>query len=250
MHFVVLSLFPSMFEGLLAESILRLAQENALLKVDLVNFRDYTTDKHRKVDDRPYGGGPGMVLKVDPIVAALEDQEQKFGPTRRVLMTPQGTPFRQSIAADMARETRPILLVCGHYEGFDERVRLALNPEEISLGDFVLSGGEVAAMAVIDAVTRLLPGALGGEGATLEESFTEPLLEYPQYTRPAEFRGLMVPEVLKGGNHKEVAAWRRREAILRTKQRRPDLMTPEIEAELTPKPKSKRKKNTPRREEP
>ena len=226
MHFIVLSLFPEMFNGVLDASILKLARQNDLLQVDFVNFRDYSLDKHQKVDDRPYGGGPGMVIKPEPVVDAVESVEKEHGPVRRIMLTPQGKPFKQSYALEMVEEKRPILLICGRYEGFDERIRLILKPEEICIGDFILSGGEIAAMTLIDAITRLIPGALGGEGATEEESFSDSgkSLEYAQYTRPPEYRGLGVPEILLSGHHEKIAEWRREESIKRTVARRPDLV--------------------------
>lgn len=222
----ILTLFPEMFEGVLSASILRIAQEKGILSTRLVNFRDHTRDKHGKVDDRPYGGGPGMVLAAQPIVDAVEAATQE-GPAGTaphvVLLTPQGRPFSQVVAAELAQKPW-LILVCGHYEGFDERIREILGPDEISIGDYVLTGGEIPAMAVLDAVARLLPGVLGDPTSTAVESFSRGLLEAPQYTRPETFRGLKVPEVLLSGNHAEIEKWRRQEAEERTRRRRPDLL--------------------------
>ena len=219
MHFDIFTLFPEMFQGPFTESILKRAQERGLLSIALHNIREATTDKHHVVDDYPYGGGAGMVMKPDPIFAAVESIHQG-GPI--ILLTPQGRPFTQQIARELSQQER-ITLLCGHYEGVDERVRQHLVTDELSLGDYVLTGGELAAMIIVDATSRLLPGVLGGEASTLEESHSSGLLEYPHYTRPPEFRGWRVPDVLLSGNHAEIAKWRRKEAIRRTKERRPDL---------------------------
>src|SRR2546425_2813612 len=219
MHFDIFTLFPGMFEGPLKESILKRAQERELLSVALHDIRDATTDKHHVVDDYPYGGGAGMVMKPEPIFTAVESVYQR-GPI--ILLSPQGRRFNQHIARTLALETR-VTLICGHYEGIDERVREHLVTDEISIGDFVLTGGELAAMIVVDATSRLLPGVLGGEESTLEESHSGGMLEYPHYTRPPEIRGWRVPDVLLSGNHAEIARWRRKEAIRRTKASRPDL---------------------------
>jgi len=223
MHIDILTLFPEVFEPFLAASIVGRARSKGLLTVSCTNFRDFAHDTHHSVDDKPYGGGPGMVLKCEPVFAAVRQVEsQAPAPPTRVLLTPQGRPLQQELVAELAG--RPaLLLICGHYEGFDERIRLGLKPLEISLGDYVLSGGEPAAVALIDAVTRLLPGALGDEESTREESFADGLLEYPQYTRPAEFEGMRVPEVLVSGHHGEVARWRAEQRLQRTRERRPDL---------------------------
>lgn len=224
MRIDVLTLFPEAVEPFFATSIVGRAQEAGLVRIVCTNFRDFATDKHRSVDDKPFGGGAGMVLMPGPLFAAVEHAEaQDAAVATRVLLTPQGRPFDQKLARELAGKER-LLLICGHYEGFDERVRTGLAPLEISIGDYVLSGGEPAAMVVIDAVVRLLPGAVGGEQTLDEESFNEGLLEYPQYTRPRDFRGMVVPEVLASGHHKNVAAWRRAEALKRTWQRRPDLV--------------------------
>src|SRR5579885_34210 len=218
MHFDIFTLFPSMFQGPLSESILKRAQERGLLSISLHNIRDVTTDKHHIVDDYPYGGGAGMVMKPEPIFAAVEAVYQG-GPI--ILLTPQGRLFNQEIARALAREPR-ISLLCGHYEGIDERVREHLVTDELSIGDYVLTGGELAAMVVVDAVARLIPGVLA-EGSTLEESHSSYMLEYPQYTRPPAFRTWRVPEILLSGHHEQIARWRRKESLRRTRQRRPDL---------------------------
>jgi tRNA (guanine37-N1)-methyltransferase len=218
MHFDIFTLFPGMFQGPLSESILKRAQERGLLSISLHNIRDVTTDKHHIVDDYPYGGGAGMVMKPEPIFAAVEAVYQG-GPI--ILLTPQGRLFNQEIARALAHEPR-ISLLCGHYEGIDERVREHLVTDELSIGDYVLTGGELAAMVVVDAVARLIPGVLA-EGSTLEESHSSHMLEYPQYTRPPEFRSWRVPDILLSGNHEQIARWRRKESLRRTRQRRPDL---------------------------
>jgi len=218
MHFDIFTLFPGMFEGPFTESILKRAQERGLLSIALHNIRDATTDKHHVVDDYPYGGGAGMVMKPEPIFAAVEAVYQG-GPI--ILLTPQGRLFNQQIARELAQEQR-ITLLCGHYEGIDERVRQHLVTDELSIGDYVLTGGELAAMVVVDAVSRLIPGVLTNE-STEEESHSTNLLEYPQYTRPPEFRGWKVPDVLLSGNHAQIARWRRKESLRRTRERRPDL---------------------------
>jgi tRNA (guanine37-N1)-methyltransferase len=218
MHFDIFTLFPGMFEGPFTESILKRAQERGLLSIDLHNIRDATTDKHHVVDDYPYGGGVGMVMKPEPIFSAVESIHHG-GPI--ILLTPQGRPFNQEIARSLAQEPR-ITLICGHYEGFDERIRQHLATDELSIGDYVLTGGELAAMVVVDAVSRLIPGVLSS-GSTEEESHSAPLLEYPQYTRPPEFRGWRVPDILLSGHHEQVARWRRKESLRRTRTRRPDL---------------------------
>lgn len=219
MHIDIFTLFPEMFQSPFSESILKRAQEQGLLSIALHNIRSITTDKHHIVDDYPYGGGAGMVMKPEPIFAAVEAVYQE-GPI--ILMTPQGRPFTQQIAHELAQEPR-LTLLCGHYEGIDERVRAHLVTDEISIGDYVLTGGELAAMIIVDATSRLLPGVLGGAESTLEESHSNNLLEYPQYTRPPEFRGWRVPDVLLSGHHANIARWRRKESIRRTRARRPDL---------------------------
>lgn len=218
MHFDIFTLFPGMFEGPFSESILKRAQEKGLLSIDLHNIRDVTTDRHHIVDDYPYGGGAGMVMKPEPVFTAVESVYQG-GPV--ILLTPQGRLFNQEIARSLAQEPR-VTLLCGHYEGIDERVIEHLVTEELSIGDYVLTGGELAAMVVVDAVSRLIPGVLA-EGSTEEESHSNNLLEYPQYTRPPEFRGWRIPDILLSGHHEQIARWRRKESLRRTRQRRPDL---------------------------
>ena len=219
MRFDIFTLFPEMFRGAMDESILARARTRGLLEISLHNPREATSDRHHVVDDYPYGGGAGMVMKPDPIFAAVE-AIYVGGPI--LLLGPAGRTFDQVLARDLAREPR-ITLICGHYEGVDERVREHLATDEISIGDYVLTGGELAAMVIVDAVCRLVPGVLTA-GSTVEESHTESLLEYPQYTRPPEFRGWRVPDVLLSGNHAEVARWRRKEALRRTRSQRPELL--------------------------
>ena len=217
----VLTLFPGMFAGPLDESIIKRARDAGLMDLQLHQLRDWTHDRHKTVDDRPFGGGPGMLLKPEPIFEAVESLAREN--TRVILLSPSGRKFDQSIARELARQDH-LLFVTGHYEGFDERIREALADDELSVGDYVLTNGALPAMVVIDAVTRLLPGALGDDASSQDESFSHGLLEYPQYTRPAEFRGMKVPEMLLSGNHAEIAKWRAEQAWLRTKERRRDLM--------------------------
>src|SRR5881398_1451923 len=217
----VLTLFPEMFAGPLDESIVKRARTAGLLDLSIHNLRDYTHDRHRTVDDKPFGGGPGMLLKPEPIFEAVEQIARDH--TRVLLLTPAGRPFSQAVARELAGQPH-LLLICGSYEGFDERVREALADDELSIGDYVLTNGALPAMVVIDAVTRLLPGALGDDESLLDESFSHGMLEYPQYTRPAEFRGMKVPEVLLSGNHAEIENWRLEQARKRTKERRRDLL--------------------------
>jgi len=219
MHFDIFTLFPDMFQGPFTESILKRAQERGLLSIALHNIRDVATDKHHIVDDYPYGGGAGMVMKPEPIFAAIEAVYES-GPI--ILLTPQGRLFNQQIARALAQEQR-VTLLCGHYEGIDERVHQHLVTDEISIGDYVLTGGELAAMVVVDAVSRLIPGVLGADASIQEESHSGNLLEYPHYTRPPEFRGWRVPDILLSGHHAQIARWRRKESLRRTRQRRPDL---------------------------
>ena len=217
----VLTLFPAMFAGPLDESIIKRAREAGRLDLAIYNLRDYAHDRHRTVDDRPFGGGPGMLLKPEPIFEAVESLAREN--TRVILLSPSGRPFTQAIAQELAG-LEHLLLVSGHYEGFDERVREQLADDELSIGDYVLTNGALPVMVVVDAVTRLLPGVLGDENSARDDSFSQGLLEYPQYTRPAEFRGAKVPEVLLSGNHAEIARWRAEQARLRTRERRPDLL--------------------------
>ncbi|HBE79389.1 MAG TPA: tRNA (guanosine(37)-N1)-methyltransferase TrmD [Firmicutes bacterium] len=218
----ILSLFPEMFYGPFQNSILKRAQELKLVEFRLINFRDFTLDKHRMVDDIPYGGGSGMVLKPEPIYRGLQFAKETKPEAKVVLLTPQGQTFKQQTAEQLAAAEH-IILICGHYEGFDERIR-SWADLELSIGDYVLTGGELAAMAISDAVVRLIPGVLGSDESAQKDSFAGNLLDYPQYTRPAEFEGLCVPEVLLSGHHARIEAWRREQAILRTALRRPDLL--------------------------
>ena len=227
MRFDVLTLFPEMFPGYLGQSLLKRAIDADLVAVHLHNIRDWAHDRHQSVDDRPFGGGPGMVLKVEPVVEAVEAVEKQIDSGGHlVMLTPQGKRLDQPTVESLA-EYSQLTLLCGRYEGFDERVRTILQPEEISVGDYVLNGGEVAAMNIIDAVVRLIPGFLGDAESPLQDSFSgenRHRLEFSQYTRPREYRGLKVPEVLLTGNHEEIAAWRQQESTDRTRQRREDLI--------------------------
>jgi tRNA (guanine37-N1)-methyltransferase len=226
MDIYVLTLFPEMFTGMLSTSMLKRAQESGAIRIHLVNFRDYADDKHKTVDDAPFGGGAGMLLKPAPLFSAIDDLRSQWQPTEReriALMTPQGRPFTQRIAEELVQDER-LVLVCGHYEGFDERVRTHLATDEISLGDFVLTGGEIAALAIIDAVSRLLPGVLGNEESAQGDSFSAGLLEFPQYTRPASYRGMDVPPVVLSGHHGAIEAWRHEQSLYRTWLRRPELL--------------------------
>jgi tRNA (guanine37-N1)-methyltransferase len=217
----VLTLFPAMFAGPLDESIIKRARESGLLDVRIHNLRDYAHDRHKTVDDRPFGGGPGMLLKPEPIFEAVEALRGEK--TRVILLCPSGRPFNQAVARELAL-LDDLLLVTGHYEGFDERIREQLADDELSIGDYVLTNGALPAMVIVDAVTRLLPGVLGDDESSKDESFSRGLLEYPQYTRPAEFRDMKVPDMLLSGNHAEIARWRSEHARLRTQERRPDLL--------------------------
>ena len=238
MHFDILTLFPGLFHSVFAESIVKRAIDAGLMSMAVHCVRDHSTDKHHTTDDTPYGGGGGMVMKPEPIYAAVESVlgipgEGRAGAKRIgvpvVLLTPQGRLFSQEIARALARRER-VLLLCGRYEGVDERVREGLVTDELSIGDYVLSGGEIPAMVIVEAVTRLLPGVLGDPGATFEDSHEGGLLEYPHYTRPPDFRELGVPEVLLSGNHASIVKWRREQSLVRTRKRRPDLLP---EARLT-----------------
>mgnify|MGYP000446600540 CR=1 FL=1 len=230
MRIDVITLFPEVFEGFLAASIPRIAQEKGLVEVALHNLRKWADDARGTVDDRPFGGGPGMVLMCAPVFAAVEEIRGDRTPGELVMLSPQGKRFDQRMAAELARKER-IILLAGHYEGFDERIRDGLAPTEISVGDYVLSGGEVPAMVLMDAVIRLVPGVLGHEDSIEEESFSRGLLEYPHYTRPRDFRGMAVPEVLVSGNHGLVARWRWEKSLERTRARRADLLSRENEKE-------------------
>jgi tRNA (guanine37-N1)-methyltransferase len=224
MRIDVLTLFPQVFESPLSYSIVKRAQDNGLLEIALTDIRDFSTDNYRKVDDKPYGGGPGMVMMPGPVFDCFEHVKQLSPEAARViLLTPQGKPFNQAKALELAAEKR-LIFISGKYEGFDERIRTGLGAEQISIGDYVLSGGELAAMVIIDAVVRLLEGALGDEDSAKDDSFSEGLLEYPHYTRPEDFRGMKVPEILRSGDHAKIAEWRRQQSLERTKEWRPDLL--------------------------
>ncbi|MFQ5588069.1 MAG: tRNA (guanosine(37)-N1)-methyltransferase TrmD [Nitrospiria bacterium] len=227
----VITLFPEMIRAALGESILKRAQDRHLLEVRPYQLRDFALDKHRMTDDVPYGGGGGMLLKPEPIFAALEQVKKvRENDIRIILPSPQGKRFDQRMAHDFARETRSLIFICGHYEGIDARVIEGIPLEEVSVGDYILTGGELPAMTMIDAAARLVPGVLGGAASVEEESFEASLLEYPHYTRPYAFRGMQVPEVLVSGNHAAIKAWRRAHALKNTHQKRPDLLS---EASLT-----------------
>ncbi|MEK3915392.1 tRNA (guanosine(37)-N1)-methyltransferase TrmD [Paenibacillus sp. FSL H7-0331] len=233
----VLTLFPPMFEGVFSASILGKARDKGIVELNTVNFRDFANNKHNTVDDYPYGGGGGMVLKAEPIFSAVEslwDPAQTAAPKPRIiLMCPQGEPFSQRKAEELAQEQH-LIFICGHYEGYDERIREHLVTDEMSIGDYVLTGGELPAMAVIDSVVRLLPGVLGNENSAVTDSFSTGLLEYPHYTRPVQFRDWLVPDILISGHHANIEQWRREQAILRTWMKRPELLD---SFPLTPKEK-------------
>jgi len=229
----VLTLFPDIITAYLKESILKRAQEKKLLEVKVYNIRDFVLDKgrkdilrpqHKSVDDYPFGGGAGMVIKPEPLFDAIDFLRKDNEPRRIILLSPQGKPFNQQLAEEFSKEKRRFVFICGRYEGIDERVRISLVDEEISIGDYVMTGGELAALVIIDATTRLIQGALGDERSAEEESFSWGLLDYPHYTRPREFLGLRVPDVLLSGNHKEIWRWRRKEALRKTLRVRPDLL--------------------------
>ena len=226
MRIDIITIFPEMFEPVLNESIIKRAQAKKKVSLFVHDLRDYTLDKHRKVDDRPFGGGSGMVLTPEPIFRAVEAVKAKVKgkkKTKVILLCPQGKRFDQKTAKRLSRDSH-LILICGHYEGVDERVRAHLADEEVSIGDFVLTGGELPAMVLVDAVVRLLPGVLGDKNSLNFESFEGNLLEYPQYTRPANFRGMAVPDTLTCGHHTKIESWRKKEALARTKERRPDLL--------------------------
>jgi tRNA (guanine37-N1)-methyltransferase len=224
MRWDVLTLFPQFIQAYLGEGILKRAIEKDLIQINVYNIRDFTTDKHRVVDDYIYGGGSGMLLKPEPLFKAIEFLKQDSEPAKVIYLTPQGTLFSQSIAEQFSKEDGRQILICGRYEGVDERVRTELVDQEISIGDYILTGGELAALVVIDTTARLIEGVLGQASSKVEESFSSGLLEYPQYTRPREFRGCKVPEVLLSGDHKKIAQWRKEAALKKTAQRRPDLL--------------------------
>lgn len=217
----IITIFPQMLAGFLGESMMKRAAQQGAVQFNPIDLRDFTDDRHRTTDDRPFGGGPGMIMKAEPLFKAIESI--RTPESRVILMCPQGRPFKQSIARDLSRESH-LILVCGHYEGVDERVREQMVDDEISIGDYVLTNGALAAAVVVDAVVRLLPGVLGGEGAADQESFSDGQLEYPQYTRPADFRGHPVPDILLSGDHARIAKWREEQSKARTRDRRPDLL--------------------------
>lgn len=223
MKFHILTLFPGMFAGPFSESIIKRAVQDGLIQISLHDIREYAVDRHKTADDSPYGGGAGMVMKVEPLAACIEAAKTECPDARVLLTTPRGKRFDHSLVCELAKE-EAILIICGRYEGVDERVSELFVDDEISLGDFVMTGGELAAMAVVDAVSRLVPGVLGSADSAVSDSFSDGLLEYPHYTRPAEFRGNAVPEVLLSGNHRDISEWRRREALRRTLSLRPDLL--------------------------
>jgi tRNA (guanine37-N1)-methyltransferase len=226
----VITLFPDLVQPVLEQSMLKRAQDKGLLEVRVHNLRDYTEGRHLVADDTPYGGGAGMVMKAEPVFGAVEALRRQYGESkagtslRLLLPSPQGRPFTQRLAEEFRDERRRLVFVCGHYEGIDERVRIGLEPEEISIGDYVLTGGELPALVMIDAAVRLIPGVLGDPESAERDSFAESLLDYPHYTRPAELRGLPVPEVLLSGNHEAIRLWRRKEALRSTYRKRPDLL--------------------------
>lgn len=226
----IVTLFPDLVLPVLGQSILKRAQEKGLLEVRVHNLRDYTRDRHQVADDAPYGGGPGMVMKAEPVFRAVDALRQEYrdqpegSELRLLLPSPQGRPFSQRLAQELSRERRRLVFLCGHYEGFDERVRIGLKPEEISIGDYVLTGGELPTLVMIDAAARLIPGVLGDPESAQSDSFMESLLDFPHYTRPIEVRGLTVPDVLLSGNHEAIRRWRRKEALRSTYLKRPDLL--------------------------
>jgi tRNA (guanine37-N1)-methyltransferase len=231
LRFDIITIFPEFFREILDYGIVRRARSANVVQIEAHDLRQWSTDRHHSVDDRPFGGGDGMVLKPDPIFSGVEaltgkSKREDFGPdTRVILLSPQGRVFSQALALDFSRTAKQIVMLCGRYEGVDERVSEALVTDEISIGDYILSGGEPAAMVVLDTIVRLLPGALGSDTSAVYESFSEQLLDYPQYTRPPEFRGMKVPEVLLSGNHAEIERWRRAAAIEKTRRKRPDLLS-------------------------
>jgi len=224
----ILTIFPKMFESVFFESIIKRAVEKRLVKINIHNLRDFTLDKHRKVDDRPYGGGPGMVMRPEPIFRAVEfikkeNKKQRTENRKVILLSPQGERLTQKLANRLSKY-KHLILICGHYEGIDNRVRKYLVDEEISIGDYILTGGEIPAMALVDCIIRLIPGVLGTKESLTFESFQSNLLEYPQYTRPAIYKGLKAPEILLSGDHKRIEEWRKKQALKITRKRRPDLL--------------------------
>jgi tRNA (guanine37-N1)-methyltransferase len=229
MKFDILTIFPAMFDGPLTESILKRAADKGLIDIGIHNIRDYALDKHSTTDDYPYGGGAGMVMKVEPLAACIEQVKGVTPGARVILTSPRGRSLTHALACELAHETA-LIIICGRYEGVDERVRELFVDDEISIGDFVLTGGELAAMVIVDSVARMVPGVLGCDDSAVGDSFADGLLEYPHYTRPPEFRGARVPDVLLSGNHQEIARWRRRQSLLRTFRSRPELLA---DAELS-----------------
>lgn len=221
--FYVLTIFPELFDSFLNTSIFKRALESGLIEVVLVNIRDFAENKHRMTDDCPYGGGSGMIMKVEPIIGAIDYVKAQSPKTRVIVLSPQGSRLNQK-KVELLHEFETLTLICGRYEGIDERVRITGVDEEISIGDYVLAGGELPAMVLMEAISRLVPGVLGDEHSLVDESFSNNLLEYPHFTRPREYRGMKVPDVLLSGNHKEIEKWRRKESLKRTKKRRPDLL--------------------------
>ena len=226
----ILTLFPGMVSSVLGESILKRAQAKGLLNVRVINIRDFTFDKHHTADDYPYGGGAGMVLKAEPVLKAIDFIREGDDNLRILMMSPQGKRYDQGMASELSTEDRRIVFICGHYEGIDERVRTYLSPEEVSIGDYVLTGGELAALVIIDSMVRLIPGVLGDSASVEDESFNQ-LLDYPHYTRPARLREMDVPSVLLSGNHKVIRQWRRRQAVINTLNKRPDILDKSVLSE-------------------
>lgn len=224
MRFDVITIFPAMFEAHFAEGILKRALHKGIIDVHIHNLRDYTTDRHRTVDDYPYGGGPGMVMKPEPLYNAVKTLKTDGLETCTIMVTPQGKAFNQGMAENLSKEKKRLLFICGRYEAIDERVREGLVDMEVSIGDYILTGGELPVLVIIDSITRLLPGALGDEHSADEESFSWGILDYPHYTRPPEYEGLRVPDILLSGNHREIERWRRKEALRNTLLRRPELL--------------------------
>jgi len=220
--------FPDIFHTVLQESILKRAQEKELLKVKVINLRHYALDRHRTTDDPPYGGGAGMVMKLEPIFSVMDELMEEKKDLRVIIPSPQGEPFTQEKALELSQETKSLVFICGHYEGIDERVQIGLPVEEISLGDYVLTGGELASLVMVDASVRLIPGVLGDIQSADSDSFSNDLLDFPHYTRPAAFRGMKVPEVLLSGNHEAIRFWRKKQMVLNTWKKRPDLLNRRI----------------------